>query len=124
MWPHLETDVLGDLATVDIDGSVYSDTAMFKTAYWMTDRFYLFLDRNSSSSLRVEIRNKPSQNVDLQQACAEFCNALIDFKVRDIVNQETRGLREALVQKTTVIRGISVACELGAADTRIPWGRS
>ena len=98
MWPNVETDVLGELATVDIDVSVYSEAAIFKTAYWLTDRFYLFLERIPSGAVRVELRNKPGSTASLQGACAEFCNALIDFNVREIVNRETLGIREALLR--------------------------
>ena len=54
MWPGLETDALGDYARVSIDRQLYSDTAIFKTAYWFTDRFYVFLDPTPDNRLSVE----------------------------------------------------------------------
>lgn len=99
MWPNIETDVLGDLATVSVDPTVYSETAIFKAAYWLTDRFYLFVDKSPSGAWCIEVRNKPGSSADLKHACAEFCNSLIDFRLRDIVNRETLGIREALVKR-------------------------
>jgi His-Xaa-Ser system protein HxsD len=97
-WPGIENDVLGELGTVTVDSSLYSEQAIFRTAYWLTDSHYVFLDRQGDRT-RVEIRNKPGSETDLRQACAEFCNALVDFRLRDIVAQETSGIREALVKQ-------------------------
>ena len=99
MRPSIETDVLGDLAKASLDPAVYSETAIFKTAYWMTDRFYVFLDRDQDGRWIVEMRNKPGNSTDLHQAASEFCNSLVDFRLRDIVNAETGSIREALVRR-------------------------
>ena len=99
MRPSVETDVLSDFAKATIDSAVYSEAAIFKTAYWMTDRFFLFLDKDQDGRWIVELRNKPDSQADLRQALSEFCNSLIDFRLRDIVNAETGGIREALVRR-------------------------
>ena len=103
-WPGLESDALGDLGTVTIDPTLYSEQAIFRAAYWLTDRHYVFLDRDGSR-IRVEIRNKPGADANLQQACADFCNSLVDFRLRDIVAHETGAIREALV-KHAFIQGV------------------
>jgi His-Xaa-Ser system protein HxsD len=59
-WPGIGTDALGDLGTVDVDPTIYSEQAIFRAAYWLTDRFYVFLERDSET-IRVELRNKPGQ---------------------------------------------------------------
>ena len=100
MWPGLGTDTLGEYAHVLIDRALYGDTAIFKTAYWFTDRFYIFLDSTPDNRLSVELRPKVSAPpTDLQSACAEFCNSLVDFHVRALVLKETHAVREALVTK-------------------------
>lgn len=65
----------------------------------MTDQFYVFLQKDQASNWVVELRNKQEFEADLQQAAAEFSNKLIDFRLREIVNAETLGVREALVKK-------------------------
>ena len=100
MWPGLGTDTLGEYAHVLIDRELNGDTAIFKTAYWFTDRFYIFLDSTPDNRLSVELRPKASSSpTDLQATCAEFCNSLVDFRVRAMVLKETHAVREALVTK-------------------------
>jgi His-Xaa-Ser system protein HxsD len=100
VWPGLGTDILGEYAQVLIDRELFSDTAIFKTAYWFTDRFYIFLDSAPDNRLSVELRPKVSSTpTDLQAACAEFCNSLVDFRVRGMILSETQAVREALVTK-------------------------
>jgi len=99
MWPALKTDNFGNCATVTIDPEVYSDAAIFKTAYWFTDRYYVFLDKLPDGKCLVEMRAMHEGGAALQVACADFCNSLVDFRVRDIVARETTGIREALVTK-------------------------
>lgn len=99
MLSRVELDALGSYAKVVIDRRIYGDTPIFKTAYWFTDRFYVFLGPADEHSLTVELRRKSSEPVDLASACGAFCNALIDYRVRDIINGETKGIREAIVTK-------------------------
>jgi His-Xaa-Ser system protein HxsD len=100
VWPGLGTDTLGEYAQVLIDRDLYGDTAIFKTAYWFTDRFYIFLDSTPDKRLSVELRPKvASPPTSLQAACAEFCNSLVDFRVRGMILNETQAVREALVTK-------------------------
>jgi His-Xaa-Ser system protein HxsD len=100
VWPGLETDALGDYAHISIDRQLYSDTAIFKTAYWFTDRFYVFVDPTPDNRVSIELRPKSaSSHVDLQGACGEFCNSLVDYRVRGLVLNETSVVRDALVAK-------------------------
>lgn len=100
MWPGLETDSLGEYAQVLIDRQLYGDAAIFKAAYWFTDRFYVYLQSASDDRLILELRSKSlPQSHDLRAACAEFCNSLIDFRVRGIVLNETSAVRDALITK-------------------------
>ena len=106
MLPGIEQDVLGDAGIVVVDASLYSETVVFKAAYWFTERFFVFLERTPTGAIRIELRNKPGEDVDLALACSDFCNTLIDFRVREIVNKETSGIREALV-KRAFLEGVS-----------------
>lgn len=98
-------DDLGGYATICVDTRVFSEAAILKTAYWLTDSYFLYLSRDCqdpASKLSVELRLKePSDNVQqlLKIACREFGNHLLDQEVRQVVQTETAGLRDALVQK-------------------------
>jgi His-Xaa-Ser system protein HxsD len=101
-WSSTGADEVGRYATVEIDRRIYSDAAIFKTAYWFCDRYYLFLDAKDADSNRmlVEMRPKAAEDAEgLPEALAEFCNSLVDHRVRDQVIQETAPIREALVTK-------------------------
>jgi His-Xaa-Ser system protein HxsD len=97
-----ETDQLGAVARVCVDTSVYSKTAIFKTAYWYTDRCYLFLSTpdDPAETIQVEVRPKDElSHKELAALCREFCNSLIDQQVRQDVIAETGSIRETLVKK-------------------------
>ena len=98
-------DDLGACAVICIDTRVFSETAIMKSAYWLTDDYYLYLSRDKAdpaSKLLVELRLKePSADSQklLEVACRRFGNNLIDQEVRQTVQVETAKLRDTLVQK-------------------------
>jgi len=99
---HIEDDLLGDIVSILVDTSLYTETDIFKAAYWYTDNYYLFLSRNTKlgKSIRIEIRpKKETDSCQLTDACREFCNLLIDYRVRRIVLTETSDIRDALLRK-------------------------
>ncbi len=70
-----------------------------KTAYWHTDNFYLQLLKYNSNII-VELRSKPAQvQPDLEEACREFCNMLVDNQTRQFVIAETGKIRDTLLKK-------------------------
>jgi His-Xaa-Ser system protein HxsD len=117
MMPEgVQSDDLGEYAQVSINREVYKDTTIFKAAYWLTDRYYVFLDVSSDGRMLVEFRPKGSSSpVAIKQVAAEFCNHLIDFRLRDIVFTESGSIREALVTKA-FSEGVVKPGLLGAAS--------
>jgi His-Xaa-Ser system protein HxsD len=94
------TDDLGVYARVCIDPSVFSQVSVLKTAYWFSDRFYLYLTRTTDGRFLVEFRQKNVDTTeDLTAACREFCTGLIDYAVRQHVLTETSAVRDALIRK-------------------------
>jgi len=92
-------DELGVYARVCVDPSLYSQTAIQKTAYWFTDRCYLYLV-NRSSLIEVEFRFKQEKSTDdLKALCGQFLNNLLDQAVRQKVLEETSSIRDTLVKK-------------------------
>lgn len=98
-------DDLGECATIGIDTKVFSEITIMKVSYWMTNDHYVYLSRISEgqdSQLCVELRLKePSDNpkIQLEKACREFGNRLVDQEVRQAVLFETAVVRENLVKK-------------------------
>ena len=96
------SDELGVFAQSSVDPSVFSETAILKTAYWFTDRYYIFLTKNIGTGLLdVEFRLKQGEDAEqLKKACGEFWNYLLDQEVRQKVLLETSEVRDALIKKS------------------------
>lgn len=98
-------DDLGECATICVDTRVFSEASILKTAYWLTEDYYIYISRSPKDPaviLSAELRQKePSENSHemLEAACRKFSNNLIDQEVRQIVQLETSTLRDALVKK-------------------------
>jgi His-Xaa-Ser system protein HxsD len=98
---QIGSDELGVFVRVRVDPAVYSEVAVLKTAYWLTDQHYLFITTNPSTGLlEVELRLKEGSSQDkLRTACGEFLNSLLDSEVRQRVLGETAEVRGALIRK-------------------------
>lgn len=94
-------DEFGIYALLGIDTNLFSETAILKTAYWFTDKYFLFFSENGNSSiLNVEIRPKNDESKSrLLEACGEFSNRLLDYELRQRVIAETCEIRNTLVKK-------------------------
>lgn len=95
-------DDLGVYIRFDVDGEVYSDTAILKTAYWFTDHYYLFIvQRQKDKQYQIEIRPKGEEvTFDiLKKAYGDFHNYLLDQELRQKVIQETAAVRNILIEK-------------------------
>ena len=95
----LGTDELGEYARVSVDPALYSQVAILKTAYWFTDRCYLYLEIRSPY-IEIEFRFKQETNQEnLRDLCGLFLNNLLDQAVRQQVLEETSSIRDTLVKK-------------------------
>lgn len=82
---------------ISVDTEIYSLDALFRTCYLFTDRCYLFLEHQESSpGVRVNFAKK-DQASDLHSIAGEFCNELINQKLRRDIAAETRPIRELIV---------------------------
>jgi His-Xaa-Ser system protein HxsD len=99
----LTTDALGDAAILTVDLGVFDKAAVFKAAYWMTDRVYLYFLPSSGErelkTLQIEVRPKALGKATAEQLAREFANSLIDFQTRQIVLRETSGSRDVLLHR-------------------------
>jgi His-Xaa-Ser system protein HxsD len=79
-----------------LDTTLYARSAVFRTCYKFTDRAYLFLKRDGTNQLIVEIRNK-NANESLREVVGEFMNELIDQQIRTDLAAETQTIRDWVV---------------------------
>ncbi len=94
------TDQLGQFVTFEIDSALFEKAAIFKAAYWGTERSFLYLSQgNTRGQIRVELRPKKIDSTDLRELAREFFNALIDQQTRQIVFKESSAERDTLLAK-------------------------
>ncbi|MTI15768.1 His-Xaa-Ser system protein HxsD [Rhodobacteraceae bacterium RKSG542] len=93
-------DELGQCVTIVIHDEIFDIATVFKTAYWFSDNYYIFM-KPHKFGLEVELRLKDPglKKTDPTIVAGEFMNALLDQRVRQIVHAETGEIRARLVQK-------------------------
>lgn len=84
-----------------VDTLIYNDTVISKALYWLT---YLYLiNRNTSTDTIQSIELKKKDGIFTQEEVDQLERKInqdfIDYKVRDIVGQETRNIRDILYVK-------------------------
>ena len=99
-FPNINADILGNFARIELDLNVYTLKTIYKTAYWLTEKSYIYLSQDNKKKIILEIRPKGDyKKIPLDNLVGEFCNGLIDFRVRETVLKETKPIREALLTK-------------------------
>ncbi len=85
-----------DVVILDLDYDIYTADVIFRVAYDFTDRCFVFLSRPTDAVIRVALAPKVPE-APLGDVAGAFANALIDERVRQRVERETRPIRELLV---------------------------
>jgi len=115
-------DELGVYARVCVDPNLYSLTAILKTAYWFTDRCYLYL-ANRQPLIEVEFRFKQEGSTDaLHGLCGQFLNNLLDQAVRQKVLEETSSVRDTLIKKAFFDAKASLTQGVISDESYLPKG--
>lgn len=92
------TDALGPFRVIYLPTDVYPLTAVYRAAYWYTDRYYLFLSyTKDQQGINVTFRAKEGENLDF--SIQEFCNSVLDFIIREKVQQETKEIHSIIVKR-------------------------
>jgi His-Xaa-Ser system protein HxsD len=80
-----------------IDKSQYSTQVVHKCFYWYADKYSVHIREEGNSHI-INLSNSVMNN-DLDLILNKVKNDLIDFKTREIVNLETKNIRELLIAK-------------------------
>jgi His-Xaa-Ser system protein HxsD len=116
----VDKDELGVYARVCVDPSLYSLTAILKTAYWFTDQCYLYLV-NRPPLVEVEFRLKQDDSEDaLKKFCGQFLNNLLDQAVRQKVLEETSSVRDTLLKKAFFDAKLSLNHGVVSDESHLP----
>src|SRR4030081_3213628 len=90
------TALSDDVLSVRVDTTIYGEEALFRACYQFTDRCYLFLRGAEDVTVVVEIKRRDA-SAELADSAGEFCNELIDQRLRVSISRDTAGERELSV---------------------------
>jgi His-Xaa-Ser system protein HxsD len=86
---------------VVLDSSIYNLDVIHKCFYWYGNNYVIDINKTSNSLIHVTL--EPKDNIRPLLSNTELIEKikqdLIDFKLRDIVTQETKNVRELLIAK-------------------------
>ncbi len=123
---HSSSDLFAihdSVLSVDLNENVYSRDAVLRTAYWFTDRCYLYITRPGDHLFRVQFKSKaPKSDLDvetLEGIAGEFLNSLLDHQIRQDIESETGRVRELLVAKAFAEAGVFEDAPAGEPDDSI-----
>lgn len=80
---------------MEADLEVYGLPALLKVAYKFTDRCFVHLQHRSERIVEVRFRSKGPQ-VPLDSIAGEFCNEVLDQRLREVVSHESEPIRNLI----------------------------
>lgn len=105
-----------DGLVVNFDAGVYRLSAVKSAAYKFGDRFQILISVPEDGHIRAVLKPKNDLS-DPQCVVGEFCNEVLDQELREVVAEQTEGLRNLLLAHTFSQTSI-VGKETETADYR------
>jgi His-Xaa-Ser system protein HxsD len=84
------------------DTKLYNKDTIFKCLYWHGDRFHTnlsFVNQDTYKITLTPISTSQISTNEMELYLAKLERDLVDFSVRQLVNQETQAIRELLIAK-------------------------
>ena len=81
-----------------IDRQIYSDACISKVVYWLSDQYAIERGLNGNSEV-LSITRNDGQPIEKNQLQAQILQMLNDYKLRQIIDDETRDIRTILYAK-------------------------
>lgn len=69
-----------------------------QTAYWFTDKYYLYIDYIDQNHVTVYLRQKGKNEIS-SDVLKEFCNSVLDQAVRLQIRTETEAVHSIIVKR-------------------------
>jgi len=84
----------------EIDNDIYNDRVITKTLYWLSNNYTIYQTKSGKGNIvKFEKHIGVFDDNEVASLKSKISQNLIDFKTRDIVNQETKSIREILLIK-------------------------
>lgn len=84
---------------VVVEVAQYSEVTLHKCFYWYTRDYRVTIQPVLAGQVRVQLVPKEGSIVDMPALQSQVHNDLLDFRLRELVAEETRPIRELLVAK-------------------------
>lgn len=81
---------------MEVDVGVYGLDAIRKVAHKFTDRCFIHLHHRNEQTIEVRFQAKSAQ-VPLDSIAGEFCNEILDQRLREIVARESEPVRNLVL---------------------------
>lgn len=98
----LKNNCKDGVITVFANTELYSKDTIFKCLYWYGDKFHTNVSFHNQDTYKIELSslaNNQIKSEDLDLYLSKLERDLIDFSLRQVVNQETQAIRELLIAK-------------------------
>lgn len=83
-----------------IDLKIFNETVVSKSLYWLSDKFVIYTAlKNDIQEIGLELKNGNIDTSGFEMLKQKINQHLIDYKTRDIINQETKDIRNILYVK-------------------------
>src|SRR4051794_4154319 len=84
-----------------LEKQLYSEKIIFKCFYWYGKNYLVSISTHSHSEYSVKLKPRINNfsSEEWQPVIEKVSRDLIDFKLRDIVTQETKNIRELITAK-------------------------
>lgn len=86
--------------TVFLDSSIYNKDGIIKCLYWYSSKFNTDIKLIDDSIYKILIIPKSEfKGIKLEEIYEDLLQDFLDFNLRQIVNTETKSIRELLIAK-------------------------
>lgn len=96
----MEIRISNNVLSLTVDATLYSEAVLYKCFYWYADAFEVDIFKAPSSGFGVTLKVKDVGEIfDWDRTVQKIKQDLIDFKLRQIVTEETCTIRELIIAK-------------------------
>lgn len=89
-----------NIISLDIDVELFSENVIFKTLYWYSGD-YIIQSRKENDQITVLLEKKKDEisTTEFNRLKQKISQDLIDYKTREIIESQTRPIRQLLIIK-------------------------
>jgi His-Xaa-Ser system protein HxsD len=95
----MELHVRPEGLEVVVEVAQYSEVTLHKCFYWYTRDYRVTIQPVLAGQVRVQLVPKEGSILDMPALQSQVHNDLLDFRLRELIAEETRPIRELLVAK-------------------------